>query len=245
MKLKTESMKWGLGVALALFALSTAGCTSDKKKASPTDAGIADASADAAITPQACLDQAKALKSQSPQATLDCLCNSCLQEMADCNADKGCVEIRACSDKTGCRGAQDCYLGKGACKTVIDKWGATSLSATLSQQLSDCNAMHCGTDSGVHETCPTRDIMAMGMKVSLSGCCLKNNLCGIMDNFITMSCLDPTALPASYTGGMPIKPQTCDGSPLPMPKSDAGMSMMPDSGTTTHDDASIPDDAGN
>jgi hypothetical protein len=239
MKLEARQMKLALGASLLALALSAAGCKSDKKTV-PSDAGM-DASADAAATPQACIAEAKKMGSKTPAAMLDCLCNSCLQEMTDCNADKGCIEIRTCTDTTGCRGINDCYLGKALCRDVIDKWGSTSLSTTLSQQLGDCNAANCGVDAGVHTTCPSQAVMAMGMGLTLSGCCAANNLCGLMDDFVTMSCIERSAFPASFTGGMSLKKQTCDGTPL---ADDAGMSMMPDAAVAPHDDGGA-NDAGN
>ena len=65
------------------------------------------------------------------------VCKQCQTQVDDCVTDPGCVEIHACAIRTGCQGTQ-CYFAQPMCMAVIDRWGSTSLSTTLAQQLEDC-----------------------------------------------------------------------------------------------------------
>jgi hypothetical protein len=134
MQLNAKVWAWACGVTVAL-ALS--GCPKDKPK-EPADAG---ATAN-------CLQMAKDQKSVAPQETIDCLCEKCIEEMQFCNMDDGCIEIRNCSDRTGCRG-NACYFGNKECMAIIDKWGSTSPSVTYAQDLNDCNVMKCMGGGGL------------------------------------------------------------------------------------------------
>ena len=129
-----------VAVAAALM-LTAAGCGDDDT--STTDAGNTkpDSGQDSGLIPvedagpppttEQCIAEAAKLGSMSPKATIECLCDKCLVQMTDCDADQGCVDIRACSDRTGCRGTA-CYLATPECAKIIDDTGGpTGLSTAL------------------------------------------------------------------------------------------------------------------
>jgi len=139
-----KNQGWVIAVALAALSLSAAGC-GDDTAATPDAAVKKDSGPAEAPTPTAalCKANAKERMSVSPQPQIDCLCDKCLDLMAECDTLEGCVEIRDCSDRTGCV-AQACYFNTPECMVIIDKWGTTGLATTLVQQLSDCSiAMNC------------------------------------------------------------------------------------------------------
>lgn len=143
MRFEQTRMGFQLGALVLSAALALGACGDDDgggKKDAGVDAGPVEP------TPELCIQQAKDLDSQSPQETIECLCNKCLQQMVDCNADEGCVEIRACSDRTGCRGTA-CYFGTPECMAIIDMYGVQGISTTLATQLNDCNDAMCGGGS--------------------------------------------------------------------------------------------------
>ncbi len=49
----------------------------------------------------------------------DCVCENCLMELQECEADEGCTAIRMCAEETGCTGL-DCL---DVCGDVIDMYG--------------------------------------------------------------------------------------------------------------------------
>lgn len=204
-----------LGMFAMLIALGA--CGDDEEAV--TDAGPEPAK-DAGLPNKAeCLDMAEAMDSVVPE--IDCLCEKCVREITDCNSDEGCREIQACAVKTGCRGT-GCYFAEPECMGIIDEWGSTSLSTTLAQQLQDCTDLECG--DGSKENCPPQAIEAQGMSVDLPGCCTATGRCGLMDAFITMSCIERSAFPF----GTPLEPLNCDGTPVEV---DADAGVADDGGT--------------
>jgi hypothetical protein len=78
-------------------------------------------------------------KYQDTSPVTTCRCDQCLDKMQECEAVPGCVEIMACSNRTGCRNEFDCYLFPGAgCQEVIDRWGNSSLATAISIDIMAC-----------------------------------------------------------------------------------------------------------
>ncbi|MEM6990929.1 MAG: hypothetical protein AAF721_10540 [Myxococcota bacterium] len=67
----------------------------------------------------------------------ECVCGSCVCELAACQEDAGCVAIRDCAQETGCLGL-DCYMME-TCMEVIDaNGGPVGDSASIAISLSTC-----------------------------------------------------------------------------------------------------------
>ncbi len=120
--------------------LLVASCGSEASSA-VSDGGLGEggASGPTANAKKACYAAAKA-SDAGLSAEAKCICDQCLGENSACNDDPGCVAIRACTARTGCRGFDDCYYGAGLCRDEIEKHGTTSLEFTVWQQLADCSA---------------------------------------------------------------------------------------------------------
>jgi hypothetical protein len=70
----------------------------------------------------------------------DCVCENCLMELQECEADEGCKAIRQCAEETGCSGF-DCLQ---TCGDVIDMYGGIGGdSAGLGLEISMCLDMNC------------------------------------------------------------------------------------------------------
>ena len=93
----------------------------------------------AQLTPQQeCMMQATNMCEQ-------CGCNNCLTQLQACERDPGCIAIRDCARRTGCRGI-DCYgfLNDGPCKQVIEaNGGLIGASTTQASAVSDCFTGSC------------------------------------------------------------------------------------------------------
>ena len=147
-----------LAIALVTAALSFGGCGDDSGSSGGGDDAGQDAGGKDAgpATTEMCIQMAHDVGSVAPDATIECLCDKCLQRMNECNQDPGCVEIRDCSDKTGCRGTA-CYFFTPECMKIIDRLGSTGLSVTLATQLNDCNDMMCMGGSNKDASVPQDD----------------------------------------------------------------------------------------
>jgi hypothetical protein len=153
MRFDFDSMRRALGLGAALAALSVAACGDDNGDG---DKGkVPDVSADPDEFPHFRFSDleipfedaelCKAYIAEHSGATdrTDCLCDSCLEVMQECEVLPGCVEIRQCAEMSGCNSDITCYLAPGApCTEVIDQWGNASLATTVSLDVLNCTKTH-------------------------------------------------------------------------------------------------------
>jgi hypothetical protein len=70
-----------------------------------------------------------------------CLCAGCRDIVHQCDALKGCIEVRQCANRIGCTDSNSCYLTPtvpGGCVEPIDRWGNTGFAVALSNRVGEC-----------------------------------------------------------------------------------------------------------
>lgn len=72
-------------------------------------------------------------------ANTECLCDRCLESLAPCGVDVGCMEVAVCAYENDCVGTT--CLNVASCQQVIEKWmNENSDSVMMAQVLGDCGA---------------------------------------------------------------------------------------------------------